>query len=1471
MYKYSLDGFYLDGGAAWGKDSLEFGKTVSKLYKGDDMSGNIIKKTRAAFLALIMITSATAAGVAFSGSVGAQEADIIVGPDNGDDYSTIQDAIEKASTDAVIEVKEKSGDYGQLTISREAFNGDGTGAASGLTIRAADGESPTISHDVTDGEPAVAIDQDGITLEGFTIKRSNSNNVAQAVRVAGDNIDLTDNTYELDESTNDAAVGVLTDSSGAAGNPSFSDTIDDVEISGGEIISEDASQTGVLVADSGDASFGGDGSVSISDVEFTANADSTHVLELDTGGGVVDTSAALEDNTFDTAASPDSTMGQVPGGFDRDGLISSTIQGAINGAASEATIKVAPGSYKTEGSVATIDTSGISLESTDGSQPTLKTTTDPNANGEPTVDIRTDGVTVDGFNIKRVVSGSGNPTQGVKIGGFEASGGSNAEVLNNDIELTDQSGNGDHPAYGVGVLDAQDGSDVTGVEISGNTISGFDGTDEDAGIGVFGFYGNDANAIIEKNTIEDNQVGISVVDSNGGADATIQRNNIIDNAQSGIFADTDSGSIDATSNWWGDPAGPDASDNTADTGGAAISGSVTYAPWADAEIDTDNPAPSLTATAFFDGSIEQNAFSSVGDAIDQATGDETIRLGVEFVEEPITVDQSDITLTGDGPDATNINYQPESPSGTATIDVRASGVTVTDLSVGRYAAGDRTSDDGHAQGIVVRESGATVENVDVGGDPAGRSEDYDRYDGIVVLDTGGNDDNIQLTDVDVSSFHAGIVVSSFDGTGVDGVDIDGGTLSDNADGLVVKSHDGADDVTDVTASNLDIENEGDIESSNGDPIDETAFLIPGESYQGYDLTPLNADSVSITRSNIVGNGEDGVVNDGVGTLDATENWWGDASGPNGEGPGSGASVSANVDFDPWLDAQAPDGETVSREGLDVTLAETAIDADGETSVESVEVVLSNGETGRDLTEQATFDSEDSTIASVSDGTITAESPGSTTITAEADGLEGSVDVRVGLIEEIEVAVVDDRIPVGESTGFTVDGTFTDGSVSEVTDNADLELELVTGEDRATIDADENEVTGDAQGAVTLEATLQGETDTAELDVFREETGDVQDNRVEFEEVESTQSVEFEGDVDDDSEVTVSEGTRPPEEAPEPPADVTPVVVPDYEVPEEAADTPASIELEIPEDRLEEVGLDEDELESRLVALREEPDGNGYDPVTIVDIDTDGSGATVTIETPGFSTFILGGSSPASGGSGGDDGGGGIVSGVPGASVTAGQSVTIGDSRPTVPGTTVTFGQTEVDAITFSAEDVRGTASVARLERVPSSAPPFDPSRPVAAVFEIEVPDERADEPATIEIELETETLDEAGLAAEDVAVLRALEEEYGELETDVEVDGDTATITAETPGFSTFVVTDSTESTGPTTDTPERTATDAPGDGDGATETPAPASGSDSGSSDGDAETPEPDAEGQPGFGAIVALVALLGAALLAAGRGALD
>ena len=70
---------------------------------------------------------------------------------------------------------------------------------------------------------------------------------------------------------------------------------------------------------------------------------------------------------------------------------------------------------------------------------------------------------------------------------------------------------------------------------------------------------------------------------------------------------------------------------------------------------------------------------------------------------------------------------------------------------------------------------------------------------------------------------------------------------------------------------------------------------------------FDADEINLNQNEILGSG---LNHTGEKDLDATNNFWGAASGPDGEGQGDGASVSENVDFTPWL--LEADGETYDR-------------------------------------------------------------------------------------------------------------------------------------------------------------------------------------------------------------------------------------------------------------------------------------------------------------------------------------------------------------------------------------------------------------------------------------------------------------------------------------------------------------------------------------------------------------------------------
>lgn len=107
-------------------------------------------------------------------------------------------------------------------------------------------------------------------------------------------------------------------------------------------------------------------------------------------------------------------------------------------------------------------------------------------------------------------------------------------------------------------------------------------------------------------------------------------------------------------------------------------------------------------------------------------------------------------------------------------------------------------------------------------------------------------------------------------------------------------------------------------TANGIIVAETVgAVVEGNTLNDNDtgvlVTQFTALSFAVTTikvnlNNITGNDVSGVTNQITsGDVDGTCNWWGAADGPSGAGPGSGDSVSSNVDFDPWLIAPAPGG------------------------------------------------------------------------------------------------------------------------------------------------------------------------------------------------------------------------------------------------------------------------------------------------------------------------------------------------------------------------------------------------------------------------------------------------------------------------------------------------------------------------------------------------------------------------------------
>jgi len=71
------------------------------------------------------------------------------------------------------------------------------------------------------------------------------------------------------------------------------------------------------------------------------------------------------------------------------------------------------------------------------------------------------------------------------------------------------------------------------------------------------------------------------------------------------------------------------------------------------------------------------------------------------------------------------------------------------------------------------------------------------------------------------------------------------------------------------------------------------------------------DRLQVHNCNILDNAGYGVASYVGGSVHAENNWWGDPSGPGGEGSGTGDEVSVNVFYEPWLTEMGTEGSLPS--------------------------------------------------------------------------------------------------------------------------------------------------------------------------------------------------------------------------------------------------------------------------------------------------------------------------------------------------------------------------------------------------------------------------------------------------------------------------------------------------------------------------------------------------------------------------------
>jgi parallel beta-helix repeat protein len=229
------------------------------------------------------------------------------------------------------------------------------------------------------------------------------------------------------------------------------------------------------------------------------------------------------------------------------------------------------------------------------------------------------------------------------------------------------------------------------------------------------------------------------------------------------------------------------------------------------------------------------------------------------------------------------------------------------------------------------------------------------------------------------------------------------------------------------------------ESHYGRDLSENV-TVEGNTFTGNDLgiyvfdTQTTLTGITVNFNNIAGNYRYGVWNQGGETLDATRNWWGDADGPSGRGPGDGDAVSTKVLYSPWLGAEL--GTEPMTWGVDTTSSiQDAIDAaaPGDT------IIVTEGEYEEDLD---------------IDKSLTLHSAGGIEVTT----ITGSVSIEL-----------DDEIVFlgGDDVGFTIDADDGDFAISLSIDNG------------SDVSISHNVLAGAVDGITTRNGLLDNSTATIE--------------------------------------------------------------------------------------------------------------------------------------------------------------------------------------------------------------------------------------------------------------------------------------------------------------------------------------------------------------------------------------------------------
>jgi len=430
-------------------------------------------------------------------------------------------------------------------------------------------------------------------------------------------------------------------------------------------------------------------------------------------------------------------------------------------------------------------------------------------------------------------------------------------------------------------------------------------------------------------------------------------------------------------------------------------------------------------TPIFDGIIVDingnGNYTSIQAAIDNATAGETIRVWAGTYDEDIVVDK-ELDIIGNGSSTTVI----DGGGGDAVVDIRASKVTLSGFNITNGSSGiDVNSHDNTLTDNVITNnifygirfdssnsnnliSGNLISDNDFGISFDSSNTDNtisdnnisnNEYNGIQFSSSNNNN---TLSGNSIWNNYRGIVFDSSSNRNT----ISGNDISISARGIYFKSSNDNNTLSGNNISNSDygisFVSSNNNNTLNGNNLSDNIIGIRFGYLNSHNTISKNTISINsygvhlasannsfniVNVNNITGNINDGISSESL--VNAEYNWWGDASGPGGDGPGNGDGINnaSNIDYSPWL------GRPVGTVPMEYRVDGFIVDINGNGDHTSIQAAIDNATAGETIrvwagtyNENVVVDKALTLIGNGSAGTIIDGSDSGIVVELIADGV-----------------------------------------------------------------------------------------------------------------------------------------------------------------------------------------------------------------------------------------------------------------------------------------------------------------------------------------------------------------------------------------------------------------------------------------------------------------------------------------------------